>query len=285
MNRTATSLVHRHLVAAALAFSALVPVSASAAMVGFELGMEFGTDQSGGSGLNGYYLFPYLTTEPPPLTTQTFLASPHNDGSFLEPGQTRGNSFAQSPAANFASFKTSVDSPDWTFTTDSNTASPTNYLFDVLASTLADWTAVHATVAAGTQGASYPSGSSPTFAWTGPSGFDYTNIILFGPNSFSGEYMQLGPNATSYATMASLLPGQYTFIIRYARDLTDSSVTATTPASEENGALYPNWRGITNTTVAVQDRITFTVAPEPGTATLLAFAAVGLFSSRKKRAL
>lgn len=95
--------------------------------------------------------------------------------------------------------------------------------------------------------------------------------------------MTLGPSATSYTTMGSLLPGNDTFNINYTRDLSAiPPLTLTMPTN--GGGPFADWSGVQGVRVSIADRVSFTVAPEPGTAALLAFATGALFADRRRRA-
>lgn len=264
--------------AAALALTFTIASPARAATVGLNLFLKYNTYQDQ-PGFDGYVLFPNLHAEPS-RATLTSLSSP--TGTFLtnlNPGETFSGA-SSGVIADFADYKALVDTTGWTFTIDADTATPTTYLFDVLASGLTDWATVHAVLAAGLQGATYLPGSSPTFTWTGPSGFDHVTVGLSGMNF--GEYMDLAPGATSYTTMASLAPGDYTFNVNYVMDLFDNPpLTVTTPM---DGAVpFADWNGLEGLQVSVFDQVTFTVVPEPGSAALMALAAGGLFAFRRRR--
>ena len=87
--------------------------------------------------------------------------------------------------------------------------------------------------------------------------------------------MTLGPSATSYTAMASLLPGNYTFNINYTRDLSASPpLTLTTPTN--GGGPFADWSGVQGVRVSIADRVSFTVA-------LLALATSALCAGRRRR--
>lgn len=123
-------------VSAALAFVAIVPSTAPAAMVGPSMFLDYNTYQNEPI-FNGYVLFSNLVATAP-RATLTRLSSPGGDfSSALNPGETfAGASSGVTP--DFATYKTLVNSTAWTLKVDADTATPTTYLFDVLASALAD---------------------------------------------------------------------------------------------------------------------------------------------------
>lgn len=237
---------------------------------------------------NGYVAFPDLSSQSDPQPNRTDVASPTfamNGNGFhseLPGGQnfTGGGSLIYS---SFSAYAAELNSSGWKLTTDADTGSANTYTFDVNAAAITAFGAVPALIDPGFQGFSFAEGSSPTFTWTGPTGFDSLDVNLYNlsdPNANQG--MSLSANALSYSPAVPLSAGDYQFYVTYTKDVS-GAITATTPVDQNSNQLS-NWAGILSTSEKVSDRVTFTVVPEPGSALLFLGGAVVFAAARSRRA-
>ena len=264
------------------ALAILLQGAASAAPVSLSFYLEYSTDQENPLS-NGYVLFPGLGTSVP-RTTVTSVESPGGPAfsSELNPGE--GFSGGSSTVfSTFGPYKAEIGGAPWTLTADADTAAPATYTFNVDASALTNWVTTPFLIGPGQQGSIFAQGSSPTFTWTGLTGYDNTRVQLFDGTLTVDESANPGPGVTSYTAVGSLIPGSYTFLVSYEKDWLNSPLSVTTPTNA--GGPYADWGGLQLTQTIVTDRISFTVVPEPGGPVLLLGGLAGIGLIRRRRIL
>lgn len=212
-----------------------------------------------------------------PRTTVTSVESPGGSpfSSEFSPGE--GFSGGSSTVfSTFAPYKAAIGGPPWTLTADADTATPAAYTFNVDPSALTNWVTTPFLIGPGQQGAVFAHGSSPTFTWTGLTGYNNTRVQLFDETLTVDESANPGAGVTSYTAVGSLIPGRYTFLVSYEKDWLNSPLSVTTPTNA--GGPYADWGGLQPTRTIVTARISFTVVPEPGSPVLL----LGCFYSKSR---
>ena len=221
----------------------------------------------------GYIALPELESLPDPQLTATEVYSPMPGQYFygrLDAGETVNFSAQSSLISSFSDYKDALNSTGWTLRTNADSSNPGNYSFNVNASSLTNFAATPAMFAAGTQGASLPANSQPTFHWTGPTGFDSVSFQLYvadgGPTV---ETTTLDGTATSHTLQNPLAPGTYQLALSYLKDVSSNSpMSVSTPT--HGTTSFANWGGTTYVHEEVDDVATFTVVPEPANWLLLA---------------
>jgi hypothetical protein len=237
----------------------------------------------------GYFAYPELQSLPDPRPTETEVYSPSvfPDGggsSFhghLDAGETVNFSTGSDKFGTFSDFQSALNTTGWTLRTDANTPNPTDYLFNVNASNLSTFAVVPVVFVAGTQGATFSTGSRPTFKWSGPTGFDTIDFALFSTDADPPiEHVRLGPAVTSYTIQTPLPPGSYQLSLVYSRDVT--SAAPINPSVPINGTVpFADWGGTAQIQEEVDDVATFSVVPEPASLVLIATGALVLFPRRR----